>query len=114
MKSISITENIELHLVKVLKEIGIENPKIVLEHPELISHGDFSTSIALVYAKELKMNPKVLAEKILEEIKKVKIDEIESIEIAGPGFINFKINIKIFSNKLIEVLKNINEFGKID
>ena len=54
------------------------------------SHGDFSSNIALVLAKQLQISPLQLAEKI-----KLKIDyssensKLEKIEIAKPGFINF-------------------------
>jgi arginyl-tRNA synthetase len=49
---------------------GITNPIINLEHPEDNAFGDFSSNVALVYSKQLKVTPKVLAEKIIEELRK--------------------------------------------
>ncbi len=88
---------------------GISNPKVSLEHPEDISHGDFSTNIAMVHAKELKMNPKTLAEKIVEEMKKDSPEAVSAVDVAGPGFINIKIKDSFFAK---EILNIGNEYGK--
>jgi len=77
-----------------LKEIPIEYP----ENPE---HGDFSTNIAMANGKSLKMAPKVLAEKIIEHIKKDLPDFVESVSVAGPGFINFKVKDKVFAESIV-------------
>ncbi|MEK7184650.1 MAG: arginine--tRNA ligase, partial [Patescibacteria group bacterium] len=76
-------------LIDFLEKNGISNPNVHLEHPENIIHGDFSTNIAMIYAKSLKMSPMALAGKIVEEYKKNQPKEITAIEIAGSGFINF-------------------------
>lgn len=78
-------------VAKAATATGIENPKISLEYPENPAHGDFSTSVALVHAKQLKLSPKALAEKLVAEMQKNPIDIVASIDIAGPGFINFTI-----------------------
>ena len=50
-------------------------------------HGDWSSNIAMILAKELQENPKELAKKIISSLPDKKW--IEKIELAGPGFINF-------------------------
>ena len=50
-------------------------------------HGDWTSNIAMVLSKELNKNPQELAKEIISQIK--KIDWLEKVEIAGPGFINF-------------------------
>ena len=100
-------DKIKISLIEILEKLGIENPKIELEHPEDILHGDFSTNIALVYAKELKINPKVLAEKIINSIG--DIENIERIEIAGIGFINFRIKDSYFFNNILKIKES---YGK--
>jgi len=102
-----IKEKIEVAAIKS----GIEKPIVYIEHPDDISHGDFSTNIALIYAKEKKENPKSLAEKICKELNKDLPDDIESINTAGPGFINFKIKDKYFFDQ-IELIKENKNFGK--
>lgn len=97
-----IVDELKKVVAEVLKEIGIENPKVELEHPAELSHGDFSTNVALAYAKELKMKPRELAEKIVEklEARSSKLEEIEKIEIAGPGFINFHLTKEFFAEEV--------------
>jgi arginyl-tRNA synthetase len=107
-------DTIENLLKKSAKEVGIEDPDIKLEHPEDTKHGDFSSNIALIHAKLLKTSPKELAEKIVEELKKDLPGEIEKIEVAHPGFINFKIKDEYFAKEIIKISKNLEDFGKID
>lgn len=109
-------------LLKIASEkAGIIDPAIHLEHPEDINHGDFSSNVAMVHAKTLKVNPKVLAEKIVEEFNNLVSDSdakenILSAVVAGPGFINFKIADSFFINKIVEISKDkkaLENFGKI-
>jgi arginyl-tRNA synthetase len=105
------------HLTKTLQNIGISTVSIALEYPENPDHGDYSTNVAMVHAKMLKMSPKALAEKIIEEFKKGIPDFVESVSVAGPGFINFKIKDSVWAKKILEERKNsesrltINEEG---
>lgn len=101
-------------LVKATEKAGITDVKIELTHPEDMNHGDFSCNVAMVYAKQLKMSPKVLAEKIVGFCKEGDLKNIKTIEVAGPGFINFKIKDSYFSNEILRISKDIENFGKID
>ena len=68
-----------------------EFPDIEVEVPKIVSHGDFSTNIAMVAASVQKMPPRKIAEAILKHIEDP--DHIlAKTEIAGPGFINFFIS----------------------
>lgn len=115
-----MTEEITKLLIQACEKVGITNPLIKLEHPEDISHGDFSSNVAMVYAKALKVNPKVLAEKIVLEFNNflAKSDAKDSIlpaTVAGPGFINFKIADSFFINKIVEISRDkkaLEDFGK--
>jgi len=65
-------------------------PEVLVEVPKLDSHGDYSTSFAMMSAGKQKMPPRKIAEAIVAEIQDSgKI--ISDIQIAGPGFINFYI-----------------------
>jgi arginyl-tRNA synthetase len=81
---------------------------IKLEHPTEISHGDYSTNAALAFAKELKTNPKKLAEEIVAKLNENLPKEVEKVEVAGPGFINFHLTAKC----LQETVKTIGEHEK--
>ncbi|MFU7527685.1 arginine--tRNA ligase [Qipengyuania sp. ASV99] len=63
---------------------------VTLEPPRDPAHGDLATNAAMVLAKPAKTNPRALAEKICAKLEAA--DGIASAEIAGPGFINLKLN----------------------
>ncbi len=67
-------------------------PEIEVEVPKIESHGDFSTNIAMVTAPIQKMPPRKIAESILKHVTDPD-NILAKTEIAGPGFINFFINI---------------------
>jgi arginyl-tRNA synthetase len=67
-------------------------PEIEVEVPKIESHGDFSTNIAMVTASVQKMPPRKIAELILKHLSDPD-NILAKTEIAGPGFINFFVNI---------------------
>ncbi len=107
-----IRETIEQILIGALKSLNITIGIIPIEHPADISHGDYSTNIALVYAKMSGMNPRELAEKIEQYIKDNLPKEISKIEIAGPGFINFYLSREFFARSIQEIINQKNNWGK--
>ncbi len=92
-------------------ELGLAPVDFAVEHPGIMAHGDYAANVAMILAKQAGTNPKDLAQKIVEILNKNKIDEIESISVAGAGFINFKLTPQYFNS----VLQNIvNENTKYD
>jgi arginyl-tRNA synthetase len=83
---------------------------ITAEPPKDTTHGDIASNAAMVLAKPLGKNPRVVAEEILEELKKNK--NIESAEIAGAGFINIKLKNSEWFNVVGEILNNPENFAK--
>ncbi|MDD3002986.1 MAG: arginine--tRNA ligase [Candidatus Shapirobacteria bacterium] len=94
-------------------KLSVVEEEIKIEHPADVSFGDYSTNIAMILAKQEKINPKELAQKIVNSID--KSDFVEKVGVAGAGFINFylkseflikeaeKINYEsIFKNELSE------------
>jgi arginyl-tRNA synthetase len=106
-----IRKTIEQILIGALKSLDIAVGIIPIEHPADISHGDYSTNIALVYAKMSGVNPQALAEKIETFIKDNLPKEISKIEIAGPGFINFYLSHEFFADSIKEILKQKEKWG---
>src|SRR3989344_1350608 len=107
-------ETLEKAIEHALQTTGIEAPEVRLEHPAELSHGDYSTNVALAYSKELKMKPRELAEKVVEVLRfnlksEKRLNLIDRIEIAGPGFINFHLSKEFFA----ESVKGVSDdFGK--
>jgi arginyl-tRNA synthetase len=65
-------------------------PALVVERPAHEEHGDFATNIAMLLAKDEKKPPRVVAEAIVGHLQETE-GIFEKVEIAGPGFINFRI-----------------------
>lgn len=97
-----------------LNNLSIESGDIVLEHPADIKNGDYSTNIALACAKIAGSNPRELADKIKLELEKNLPRDIEKIEVAGAGFINFYLSREFFTNSTKEILKLKENWGKND
>ena len=79
-------------LLAALEKFGIfeEDVDILLEKPRDRSHGDLSTNLAMVLGKRLGRKPRELAGEIAAGVDFPK-SLVESVEIAGPGFINFRL-----------------------
>ncbi|MFS2241029.1 arginine--tRNA ligase [Microbacterium sp. OR16] len=69
--------------------LGVDAADIVLERPRNRDHGDWSTNIAMRLAKRLGSSPRDLAQRIADDL--AGIDGIQGVEIAGPGFINIRL-----------------------
>ena len=103
---------IENKIKEILKNLAIEGGDFSIEHPEDFKNGDYSTNVAMVFAKQLKINPRELAEKIKKELEKDLIKEILKVEVAGPGFINFYLSRDFFANSISDILKQKDNWGR--
>ncbi len=92
-----------------LKVVSI--PDILLEQPKRPEHGDLSTNIALALAGAEGKSPRQVAGEIKNKIK-VPNDILTEVSIAGPGFINFRINQSCFIKVLDDVYKAGKKFGR--
>ncbi|MGL4394822.1 MAG: arginine--tRNA ligase [Brevinema sp.] len=90
-------------------EISLEN--IPVEYPENPEHGHFATPIAMGLARQLKKNPRVIAEEILAQIQGNAM--FDKVEIAGAGYLNFFISESYLASKLQTVLSS-DHFGQND
>ncbi|MCW9706874.1 arginine--tRNA ligase [Fodinibius salsisoli] len=86
-------------------------PEIQIEKPNQPEHGDSASNIALNLAGVLKDNPRNIAEQIVENLN---YDErkVAAVEIAGPGFINFRYAENYLFDELQAVLDQEQDFGK--
>lgn len=99
---------------KALNQISFESiPEIILEVPREKEHGDFATNIAMQLTKEAKKPPRVIAHLILDNLDTTDT-YIEKIDIAGPGFINFKLDHKWLYKVLEEIQAKKEDYGKIN
>ncbi|MBU0482200.1 MAG: arginine--tRNA ligase [Proteobacteria bacterium] len=81
-----------------------------VEAPRQASHGDYATNMAMVIAGREKKNPREIAARLVGMV--AKHDELISrAEIAGPGFVNFVINPRVWQAVLPEVCRQNEKFG---
>lgn len=106
-----IEEKLEIAITKVLSELGIPDASFTLEHPADMAHGDFATNAAMVAAKKAGKNPRALAEDIVVKLKEQNDTAIIAIEVAGPGFINFKLAPTVFDKELSAALFSGEKWG---
>lgn len=88
-------------------------PDFAVEIPADKSHGDFAANIAMVGARSYRMAPVKIAELILSEIS-LEGTLFERAEIAGPGFMNFFLGRKWFSDVIRAVNSEKDNYGKTD
>lgn len=100
------------HALKLaLEKLTVEAVAITLEHPADLANGDYSTNIALAHAKSSGMNPRALAEAIVEYLGEHPIVGVSKVEIAGPGFINFYLSREFFGGVLSGILGSKDSWG---
>ena len=97
----------------MLKKLGIEPVDFAVEHPADIAHGDYATNLAMALSKRLGKNPRELAEQFCAELAGM-LPEVAAVEIAGPGFINFRLTRSFFSDALARVRTQGDAWGKND
>ncbi len=87
---------------KAFPEAGTENFEPFVEQAKDAEHGDYATNTAMVLGKQLKKNPKDIAELLIASIEKP--DYLESVMFAAPGFINFTLNDAWVSQELTKII----------
>jgi arginyl-tRNA synthetase len=84
--------------------------RIVVEPPRDPTHGDMATNAAMVLAKEARLKPRDLAEKIAGKLRAEPA--IEKVDIAGPGFINLTLKSHVWADELRAALDLGKDYGR--
>lgn len=106
-----LKEAIEAAIKKA--ELVDEVPEIKVEVPKDKKNGDFSTNAAMMLTKLARKNPRDIAEVIIENIDKEGAS-IKEVSIAGPGFINFKMETAELANVIYTVLDKKENYGRTE
>ena len=87
--------------------------KAIFESPKVAAHGDLASTVAMQLAKPLKLNPRQLAENLKAALLATASFQawVESIDIAGPGFLNIKLKASAKQQIIKEVLSQKVKFG---
>ena len=93
-----------------LLAVGLDRKAVTVEPPRDPSHGDLATNAAMVLAKPAGTNPRALAEAIAAELGKVS--GVRAVEIAGPGFLNLRLDPAIWLDELRAIAAQGDDYGR--
>jgi len=90
-------------------------PAVLLERPKVASHGDLATNVAMQLAKPARRNPRELAQQIIDALLEQPGADalIASAEVAGPGFINFRLTAAAHQAVLDSIKQDGDQFGTL-
>ncbi len=97
---------------EALSAMGAPEVSFAIEWPADTAHGDYATNAALAAGKELQKNPRELAEELAVILRTSLSEEVERIEVAGPGFINFTLARTVIAGVVGEAAVRGSEWGK--
>jgi arginyl-tRNA synthetase len=86
--------------------------EVSLERPKLREHGDWASSIALRLAKPLGGNPRAIADELAAGL--VAVDGVASAEVAGPGFINIRLEAAAAGALVKTIVEQGDAYGRSD
>ncbi len=97
-------------IIKKLEELvvagqlpaGLDFARVSVEPPRDPCHGDLATNAAMVLAKAAGLPPRAIAEPLAEALRSA--EAVESVEMAGPGFINLRLGADFWRERLAEIL----------
>ncbi|MBB5183859.1 arginine--tRNA ligase [Catenisphaera adipataccumulans] len=111
-------ESIEIELKKAIRQavrsafdLDLTLDQIVIETPKQKNHGDFSSNAAMQLTRTLHQNPRQIAQAIVDHLD-LQAAAIESVEIAGPGFLNFTLSKDRFSKVISDILEQQENYGQ--
>ncbi len=111
-----MSQDIKAHLADLLqtalKSVAPDHAAtpIALERPKQESHGDFAANVAMQLARELKKNPREIAQQLVNELPPSAW--VEKVDIAGAGFINFTLKAAAKTAVVQAVLAKAGEYGR--
>jgi arginyl-tRNA synthetase len=88
----------------------IDRTNVTVEPPRDSSHGDLSTNAAMVLAKPAGTNPRALAEALSIEL--AKVEGVTAAEIAGPGFLNLRLDPSAWLDELRAIGQEGDDYGR--
>lgn len=109
-------ENLVQFITRALDSIGITNVPVRIEKPKDLSHGDLACTVAMQCARALKRNPREIAASLVEAMKKDPefTRLLSDVQIAGPGFINFRLNAGSKFAVIADILTKKDAYGSSD
>jgi arginyl-tRNA synthetase len=105
-------DKLQAEIQRALQGMGVESPvSVALERPRNPEHGDWATNVALTLAKPLGRPPRQIADELVTRIDRAAAG-IRSAEVAGPGFINFRLSTDYLRDGLIRIVRENEAYGR--
>ena len=98
-------------LEQALAGMGVTGHEIRLERPRDPDHGDIASSVALTLASRLRRPPRGIAEEIAGRLE-LDGTGVASVEVAGPGFLNFRFSASRVSSVVADILSRDEDYGR--
>ncbi|HFB68224.1 MAG TPA: arginine--tRNA ligase, partial [Calditrichae bacterium] len=98
-------------LRQALRELNYPQVEYQFDQPRAEAHGDISVNVAMPLAKQVKKPPREIAAAIVERLD-VDPQQIEKVEIAGPGFINFFLAPSLLQKAVPHILQEKDDYGR--
>jgi arginyl-tRNA synthetase len=105
------TDQLRAELVRAAESLGVSDVEPLLERPRDPAFGDWATNLAMILAKPLGKKPRDLAQAIVERLDHARAG-IRSAEIAGPGFINFRVASDVFAEGIRSLIASADQYGR--
>ena len=106
-------EAIRAALGAVLRDLGADGVDVQLERPRDPSHGDVATNVALTLARPLRRKPREIAQGIADRLD-LRAAGVDSVEVAGPGFLNFRLASAAVASVVDDILAAGDAFGRCE
>jgi arginyl-tRNA synthetase len=110
---VSGEDRLRAELARTARALGApDDVDPVIERPRDPSFGDWATSLAMVLAKQLGRKPRDLAHEIVDRLDLARAG-VAVAEIAGPGFINFRVAADTLAKGLADILNLADDYGRV-
>ena len=107
-----MNKDFEKHINGILKELDYKNVNIIIQIPKNLDHGDLSTPVAMNIAKKEGKNSLDIANNIINLLKDNFSNYYSDVFVAGPGFINVRLNKNIITEKIKTIFEKDGDYGK--
>lgn len=105
-------EQLRREIQRVLRSMGVEGEvEVALERPRNPEHGDFASNVAMTLARPLRRPPRAIAEDLVARLD-LGDAGIRSAEVAGPGFINFRLAGDFLREGLATIVRAGDDYGR--
>lgn len=94
-------------LADAIGDVAVDS---TIERTRDAGHGDFASNVAMRLAKPARMNPRRIAAMIIEHL--ADSDQVDAVDMAGPGFINFRLSAAAFHGELHNILDQGVRYGR--